>query len=87
MHANNGIARATNGTFYVSDSGSGGLSILELQADNTLVLVDEVPVGAFPLPSVDNIYLMSLLLLDRAMDNLQVDSEGYIWAAGRPIAT
>ncbi|KAF8198075.1 hypothetical protein BJ912DRAFT_845748 [Pholiota molesta] len=65
MHGNNGIARAPNGTIYVADSSTGGLSILEPQADNTLVLTDIVPV-------------------DRGMDNLAVDSEGYVWAAAFP---
>ena len=45
MHANNGITRAPNGTIYVADSTSGGLSILEPQDDHTLVLTDVVPVG------------------------------------------
>lgn len=45
MHSNNGITRAPNGTFYVADASMGALSILEPQEDNTLVLVDEVPLG------------------------------------------
>ena len=45
MHSNNGITRAPNGTFYVADASLGGLSILEAQEDNTLVLIDEVPLG------------------------------------------
>ncbi|KAF8971107.1 serum paraoxonase/arylesterase [Flammula alnicola] len=65
MHGNNGIARAPNGTVYVANSLIGGLSILEPQADNTLVLTDIVAV-------------------DRAMDNLAVDSEGYVWSAAFP---
>ncbi|KAF9482221.1 calcium-dependent phosphotriesterase [Pholiota conissans] len=65
MHANNGITRAPNGTVYVADSTSGGLSILEPQDDHTLVLTDIVPV-------------------DRALDNLFVDSEGHVWVAAFP---
>ncbi|PPQ93825.1 hypothetical protein CVT25_013534 [Psilocybe cyanescens] len=65
MHGNNGIARAANGTFYVANCQKGGLTILEEQADNTLVLTDSVPA-------------------DRAMDNLYVDSKGFVWAAAFP---
>ncbi|KAF5321192.1 hypothetical protein D9619_001339 [Psilocybe cf. subviscida] len=61
----NGIARAPNGTVYVADSIWGGISILERQADNTLVLTDKVAT-------------------DRALDNLMVDSNGHVWAAGFP---
>ncbi|KAF8160654.1 hypothetical protein B0H34DRAFT_697546 [Crassisporium funariophilum] len=43
MHGNNGIAAAPNGTFYVANAVSGGLYVLEKQADNTLVLTDSVP--------------------------------------------
>ena len=45
MHGNNGIARAKNDTFYVSSSLNGAVSILEKQADNTLVLVDGMKLG------------------------------------------
>jgi hypothetical protein len=65
MQANNGIAMAPNGTFYVANSMKGGLSVLESQADKTLVLTDFVPT-------------------DRPMDNLSVDSEGFVWAAAFP---
>lgn len=65
MHANNGIAKAPNGTVYVANWIAGGLTILEEQADNTLVVKDFVPT-------------------DRPMDNLSVDSNGFVWAAGFP---
>jgi len=45
MGGNNGIARAPNGTIYVASSLFDGLSILEEQTDNTLVLTDNVPTG------------------------------------------
>ncbi|KAF8895726.1 hypothetical protein CPB84DRAFT_1710412, partial [Gymnopilus junonius] len=65
MQGNNGIAKAPNGTFYVANCIFGGLSVLESQADNTLVLKDIIPT-------------------DRPMDNVFVDSEGFVWAAGFP---
>ena len=46
MFANNGIAKAKkNDTFYVASTPKGTLSILERQADNTLVLTDEISTG------------------------------------------
>lgn len=42
MHGNNGITQAANGTFYVVNSIGGQLSILEKQADNTLVITDVI---------------------------------------------
>ncbi|TFK44268.1 serum paraoxonase/arylesterase [Crucibulum laeve] len=40
MHGNNGIVQAPNGTLYVGNALHGGLTILEPQADNSLVLAD-----------------------------------------------
>lgn len=65
MFTNNGIVRSSNGTFYVAHTLSGGLSVLEEQPDNTLVITDYVQT-AYPL------------------DNLSIDSEGHVWAAGLP---
>ena len=45
MNGNNGIARAPNGTFYVANCMTGGLYILDEQADHTLVLIDVIPTG------------------------------------------
>jgi hypothetical protein len=45
MKGNNGIARAPNGTFYVANCMTGGLSILDEQADHTLVLLDVIATG------------------------------------------
>ncbi|KAJ2930284.1 hypothetical protein H1R20_g6831, partial [Candolleomyces eurysporus] len=42
MHGNNGIAQAPNGTFYVVNSIGGQLTVLEKQADNTLVITDVI---------------------------------------------
>lgn len=67
MHGNNGITQAPNGTFYVIDSSGGKLSILDKQADNTLVITD-------------------VISTDRALDNIMVDSQGHVWAAGFPKA-
>ncbi|PPQ95320.1 hypothetical protein CVT26_008165 [Gymnopilus dilepis] len=65
LQGSNGIAKAPNGTFYVANVISGGVSVLEAQADNTLVLTDFIPT-------------------DRPMDNLSIDSEGFLWAAAFP---
>lgn len=45
MHGNNGIAQASNGTFYVVNAPGGQLSVLEKQADNTLVITDVIQSG------------------------------------------
>jgi len=45
MFTNNGIVRSSNGTFYVAHTLSGGLSVLEEQPDNTLVITDYVQTG------------------------------------------
>ena len=45
MHGNNGIAQAPNGTFYVANALWGGLTILEPQADKSLVITDYVKTG------------------------------------------
>lgn len=45
MHGNNGITKAPNNTFYVANSIFGGVTILEQQSDNTLVLTDVVRTG------------------------------------------
>jgi arylesterase / paraoxonase len=44
-HGSNGIAVAPNGTVYVADSIYGGVSFLEPQADNTLVVSESVKTG------------------------------------------
>ena len=46
MHGNNGIAQASNGTFYVINSPGGQLYVLDKQADNTLVITDVIEAGA-----------------------------------------
>ena len=52
MHGNNGIAQAPNGTVYVVDSLHGALSILEKQADHTLVLTDYIEAGKWNKTSI-----------------------------------
>ncbi|KAF8895727.1 hypothetical protein CPB84DRAFT_1782310 [Gymnopilus junonius] len=41
-HSSNGIASAPNGTLYVGDCISGGITILEKQVDDTLVVTDSI---------------------------------------------
>jgi len=45
MHGNNGIARSSNGTFYVANCIRGGLNVLEERENNRLEVVDFVPAG------------------------------------------
>jgi hypothetical protein len=45
MHGNNGITQAPNGTFYVVNALGGQLTVLEKQADNTLVITDVIESG------------------------------------------
>ncbi|KAG6813313.1 hypothetical protein H0H92_012126 [Tricholoma furcatifolium] len=42
MHGNNGIARALNDTFYVGNSLMGGITVLERQSDDSLVITDAI---------------------------------------------
>ncbi|KAF9449175.1 serum paraoxonase/arylesterase [Macrolepiota fuliginosa MF-IS2] len=42
MNGNNGIVRASNGTLYVAGCVYGGLTVLEEQSDNTLVITDHI---------------------------------------------
>jgi arylesterase/paraoxonase len=44
---NNGIVRAQNGTVYVASSKSYQIHVLEEQNDHSLVLVDNIALGAF----------------------------------------
>jgi len=63
LRGSNGIARAKNDTFYVSDCLWGGITVLEQQSDDTLVITDRIPT-------------------DRSLDNLSIDEDGVLWAAG-----
>ena len=82
-HSSNGIAAAPNGTVYVADSVYGGVSFLEPQADNTLVVSESVKTGTRHIAQC--IYRSSFSLgfcLDYPLDNLAVDADGQLWAAG-----
>ncbi len=51
MHANNGIAGARNNdTLYVANSIAGGITVLETQADHSVVLADFIPTGEYTVP-------------------------------------
>ncbi|KAF5351735.1 hypothetical protein D9756_007674 [Leucocoprinus leucothites] len=97
MFSNNGIVRASNGTFYVAHTLSGGLSILEEQSDNTLVITDHIQTGEsmllVPLSEtkllghyelIFIIFVLTNAYAEYPMDNLSLDSEGHVWAAGFP---
>jgi len=83
----NGIARAQNGTLYVgSFQRIGQIHVLEEQNDHSLVLVDRIALGAFA-----GILRRSVLFLnpylctaDRPLDNISIDTNGALWAAGIP---
>jgi arylesterase/paraoxonase len=82
----NGITRAQNGTVYVADSKFGRIHVLEEQNDHSLVLVDAIALGAFA-----GILRCSILFLnpflgtaDRPLDNLSIDTDEALWAAGIP---
>jgi sugar lactone lactonase YvrE len=88
LAGSNGIARAQNGTVYVADSNSGQIHVLEEQNDHSLVLVDSIALGAFA-----GILRCSVLFLnpvlgtaDRHLDNLSIDTNEALWAAGVPDA-
>ncbi|KAF9501981.1 serum paraoxonase/arylesterase [Pleurotus eryngii] len=52
MHANNGIAGARNNdTLYVANSIAGGITVLETQADHSVVLADFIPTE-YPIDNV-----------------------------------
>ncbi|KAF9462475.1 hypothetical protein BDZ94DRAFT_1261459 [Collybia nuda] len=65
MLGNNGITKGKNDTFYVANARAGQLRVMEVQADNTLVLTD-------------------VISTDRPIDNVSVDEDGVVWAAGFP---
>lgn len=80
MLGNNGIAKGKNDTFYVANARSGQLRVMEAQADNTLVLTDVIPTGKF-----ENRYshpFETYRIADRTLDNVSVDEDGVVWAAG-----
>jgi len=61
----NGIAGASNGTVYVAQSMLGKIAVFERQADDSLLLTDEITLGP-------------------ALDNLGLDKDGSVIAAGFP---
>jgi sugar lactone lactonase YvrE len=83
MNGNNGIARAPNGTFYVANCMAGGLSILDEQADHTLVLIDVIPTGMLEFTHISLCASRDMDKIDRGMDNVSIDSKGHVWAAGK----
>ena len=83
MKGNNGIAKAKNDTFYVASCLRAAVSVLEKQSDNTLVLTDVVPTGEFLcVTSFDFHHGRHAQIADRPIDNLSVDDDGVVWAAG-----
>lgn len=80
LRGSNGITSAKNGTFYVADSFRGGVTVLEQQADHTLVVTDRIPVGKAVLIFLSISHF--LIFADRPLDNLSVDEDGVLWAAG-----
>lgn len=48
-HASNGIASSPNGTLYLGDNEYGGITVLERQTDNTLVITESIATGKSPI--------------------------------------
>ncbi|KAK2464159.1 hypothetical protein APHAL10511_003616 [Amanita phalloides] len=63
LQGSNGIARASNDTFYVASCARGALYVLERQNHDDLVLSE-------------------VIKTDRFLDNVAIDTNGAIWAAG-----
>ena len=84
LHGSNGIARAQNGTVYVGNSKSGQIVVLEEQSDHSLVLVDNIALGAFAGIQRCGIFFLNPFLgtTDRPLDNLSIDTNEALWAAG-----
>ena len=85
MQGNNGIAKAQNDTIYVASSMGGGISILERQQDNTLVLSENIKTGKYPRNTDTQKHPCSngVSPIDRLLDNLAVDANGALWVAGQ----
>jgi len=75
----NGITDAKNGTIYVANSSGGGLYVLERQSDNSLVLSEYIKTGKYLCCPGSSI---NFATKDRCLDNLSLDTNGAVWAAG-----
>lgn len=73
----NGIAKAPNNTFYVASALTGSLRTLELQEDNSLVVTDVIQNGM-----VRKHFRVLTSFSEYGLDNLSVDDNGIVWAAG-----
>lgn len=86
MRGNNGIARSQNGTIYVGSAKIGGISTFEEQSDHSLVLTDVIATGKWSQSYFNSRLIPHPTLIDRIVDNLSVDENGALWAAGIPSA-
>jgi len=86
LHGSNGIVRAQNGTVYVANSKSGNIYVFEEQNDHSLVLVDTIALGAFAGILRCGVLFLNPFLgpADRSLDNLSMDTNEALWAAGIP---
>lgn len=84
MQGSNGIVRAQNDTFYVTNTLAGTLSILERQSDDTLVIEDTIATGEHASVMV-MITPQYILYVDRGLDNASMDSDGALWVAGKSV--
>ena len=82
LHGSNGIARAQNGTVYVGSSKSGQIRVFEEQNDQSLVLTDVIALGTSMEICVTWDLMTFFSSTDRIVDNLSVDTNGALWAAG-----
>jgi len=83
LHGTNGIARAQNGSVYVGSSKAGQIRVYEEQTDQSLVLTDIIALGASMIiwghGDQDKDFFSTT---DRIVDNLSIDTNGALWAAG-----
>lgn len=86
LSASNGIARAQNGTVYVANSRGHQIQVLEEQNDHSLVLVDNIALGTFAGILRCGVLFLNLFLYIavHAVDNLSIDTNEALWAAGIP---
>jgi arylesterase/paraoxonase len=72
-----------NDTFYVADCVLGGVTVLERQSDNTLAFTEVIKTGSSSAILTSITCLTLLPRADRGLDNLAIDANGALWAAGR----
>lgn len=81
----NGLARVSDDVFFLGNALRGELRVLERQADDSLVVTDLIKHGAstpFPPSHFPLLTFIRGAGIDMPVDNLSVDKDGAVWAAG-----